>query len=143
MDMGHCQIRTMLTEHREDDCSAQNGARLSGVKRRESRPAEPCEKVRVSIRLIEQPACVPDGEAHTRRREQQDRVAAAIEERIGAPLEVAWNITTANVISARVYPQQIPLIEAVEGVASVARETEHELQKTGPQVLGGRSGALD
>ena len=52
-----------------------------------------------------------------------------IAERIGEPLEVVWNITrTANVIAANVRRKDIPLIETVEGVVSVAVETEHQLQ---------------
>lgn len=92
----------------------------------------PADRVRVAIRLSDPPAedlSEDVNDLRRRRRVEQTAVAARIAERIGEPLEVVWNITrTANVIAANVRRKDIPLIETVEGVVSVAVETEHQLQ---------------
>ncbi len=58
---------------------------------------------------------------------EQDRVTTAIEHKLGAKLDVVWNLTlAANVISANVKFGQIAAIEAIDGVRAVLIETRYE-----------------
>lgn len=62
-------------------------------------------------------------------RAQQDTMTDRIEKAIGAPLDVAWNLTlAANLISANVAYGQIGAIEQVPGVREVILENRYEPQ---------------
>ena len=58
---------------------------------------------------------------------RQDTVTAAISRKLGAELDVVWNLTlAANIISANVAYGQIEAIESTPGVAQVLIETRYE-----------------
>ena len=60
-------------------------------------------------------------------KENQAKITAAIEQKLGGKLDVVWNLTlAANIISANVKYGQIAKIEAVEGVKEVLIETAYE-----------------
>ena len=62
---------------------------------------------------------------------QQAAVTARIEAALGRALEVKWNLTLlTNAISADVKVGEIPLIERLDGVASVERERHYEAPVT-------------
>lgn len=81
------------------------------------------ERVRVAITLT---MSADAGEEALR--QEQSRVILAIEDATGEPLEVAWQFTkNVNVISADVWEGDIPVIQGIDGVAKVTRETLNEL----------------
>ena len=58
---------------------------------------------------------------------EQESVTAAISRKLGAELDVVWNLTlAANLISANVRYGQIETIEKIAGVRKVVIETEYE-----------------
>ena len=60
-------------------------------------------------------------------KENQAKITAAIEQKLGCKLDVVWNLTlAANIISANVKYGQISEIEAVKGVKEVLIETAYE-----------------
>ena len=60
-------------------------------------------------------------------KENQAKITAAIEQKLGGKLDVVWNLTlAANLISANVKYGQIKAIEAVAGVREVLVETSYE-----------------
>ena len=60
-------------------------------------------------------------------KDKQAEITAAIERKLGAKLDVVWNLTlAANIISANVKYGQIAQIEAVKGVRQVLVETSYQ-----------------
>ena len=60
-------------------------------------------------------------------KDRQAQITAAIERKLGAELDVVWNLTlAANLISANVEYGQIEAIESVDGVSQVLIETRYE-----------------
>ena len=54
---------------------------------------------------------------------EQEELIGRISEAIGRPLDVAHRFTrNVNVISANVYPEELELIQGLEGVKSVSQE---------------------
>lgn len=69
--------------------------------------------------------------------EEQEALVERIGELTGEPPDVVWNITlAANIISAYVRRQDIPLIESLDGVAAVTEEQLNEPQAGRPDVAG-------
>lgn len=103
-----------------------------------SEEISPSESVRVSVVLERAPTMqvfsdenpADGGPAASYRqelREMQDDLTAGIEEELGHPLDVVWNLTlAANAISANVPYGEIELIQEVPGVAQVIVETRHD-----------------
>ncbi|MBE6946009.1 MAG: hypothetical protein E7459_07985, partial [Ruminococcaceae bacterium] len=131
--------RSNVTFTQVDNCNVSNPL-LPPVAERKTQEPEyaDTDMVRVSIVLDEESTisryCARDiaqnepamAWRQSLRQEQAD-LTLAIEQALGARLDVVWNLTlAANIISANVPYGQIPAIQAVDGVRSVVPETRYD-----------------
>ena len=117
----------------------------------ETHPAEMKKTVRVAIKLTTPSvtqmgyslgtiASDPEAQAYQARLcEEQDEMIRRIEDCLGHPLDVRQRLTlSTNVISAEVYPMEIEMIRAMDGVKGVTEETRND-PTSGVSVIPGKT----